>query len=207
MKYPLSAVSGLAAYLAMTATSFAQNEIDTGQLTALMSGAQEVPEVATAGTGSIVLDFDEAFTQATFALNVTGTNPVIAAHLHCARAGENGPIVVTLFTSSTPEGDPPADALAQGAITTANITDPAGDPVCGVPINNIAALFAAIREGLIYANVHTSVNPDGEIRGQVFSNDCLRVATPETSPTSPSPPTNPPETPAEPPGGSPPILQ
>ncbi len=207
MKYPLSAVSGLAACLALTGTSLAQNEVDTGQLTALMSGAQEVPEVATAGTGSIVLDFDEAFTQATFTLNVTGTNPVIAAHLHCARAGENGPIVVTLFTSSTPEGDPPADALAQGAITTANITDPAGEPVCGVPINNAAALFSAIREGLIYANVHTPVNPEGEIRGQVFSNDCLRVATPETPPTSPPPPTNPPETPGGLSGGSPPMLQ
>lgn len=178
MKHPLAILSGLFACLTLNGPSLAQDEIDTGVVRTVLSGAQEVPEVAGAGTGAIVLDFDEGLTQATFSLDVTGTNPIVAAHLHCARAGENGPIVVPLFSSGTPEGAPPGGTIAQGTIVNTTVVDPAGDPACGVPLNNVASLFAAVREGLIYANVHTTVNPNGEIRGQLFTNDFLRVGLP-----------------------------
>jgi hypothetical protein len=35
------------------------------------------------------------------------------------------------------------------------------------PVNNIASLFLAMRDGLIYANVHTLTNPAGEVRSQL----------------------------------------
>ena len=50
-----------------------------------------------------------------------------------------------------------------------NVTDFKNTPLCGVTINNIASLFFAIRKGLIYLNVHTVANPDGKVRGQLFS--------------------------------------
>lgn len=185
MKHPFPAVSGITLCLALSATALAQ-EVDTRLVSAQLSSAQEVPPVTGSGSGTIVVDFDDALSQATFSLSVAGTNPVTVAHLHCARAGVPGPIVVTLFTASVPEGDAPAAPLAEGTITNQSITDPVGDAACGVPINNVASLFAAMRDGLIYANAHTPVNPDGEIRGQLFTNDCLRTGAPQ-APTSGSP--------------------
>jgi hypothetical protein len=41
-------------------------------------------------------------------------------------------------------------------------------PNIGRPVNNLAALAFAMRDGLIYANVHTTNFPGGEIRGQML---------------------------------------
>ncbi len=38
----------------------------------------------------------------------------------------------------------------------------------GRPVNNIAALALAMRDGLIYINVHTAAFGGGEIRGQLL---------------------------------------
>ncbi len=192
MKLSRAILSSLSVCLASTGTAFAQDDLsDTNQTRTVLSGAQEVPEIVSTGQGVLALKFDEGLTQAAFNLDVTGTNPVVAAHLHCGRAGENGPIVVTLF-GPNPNGVPPAGTLAQGTITNANIVNPAGDPACGVPLNNIASLFAAIHQGWIYANVHSTVNADGEIRGQVFANECLRLGAPQPQPSPPGGPGSPP---------------
>lgn len=189
MKLSRAILSSFAVCLASAGTAFAQDDLtETNQLRTVLTGAQEVPEVATAGQGVLTLQFDEGLTQATFNLDVAGTNPVVAAHLHCGRAGENGPIVVTLF-GPDPNGVPPAAPLAQGTITNASVVSPAGDPACGVPLNNIASVFAAIREGWIYTNVHSIVNPEGEVRGQVFMDARFRLGAPQPQPSpQPSPP-------------------
>ena len=56
-------------------------------------------------------------------------------------------------------------ALERGVLTNPDIIDGA----CGVAVNNIASLLAAIRDGIIYVNVHSEGNPPGEVRGQIFA--------------------------------------
>ena len=60
--------------------------------------------------------------------------------------------------------------LAIGMLTNANI-ELGADCVTAIgrPGINIAALFFAAEDGLIYANMHTLANPAGEARGQLLT--------------------------------------
>jgi hypothetical protein len=51
-----------------------------------------------------------------------------------------------------------------GTITAANVIGPAGQ---GIAATQLAELIRAIRAGAAYANVHSSIWPGGEIRGQL----------------------------------------
>jgi hypothetical protein len=158
----------LAAFLAFVGTAYGQ---DFSTLSTDLSGAQEVAPPAPVGgvitvtTGNVTLDFDDALTKVDFRLNVARGTSVTQAHLHCAPAGVNGPVVVFLFGPVA--GVNVNGTLSKGTFTNANIIPTSGDP-CGVTINNIASLLSAIKEGRVYANVHTVANPPGEVRGQVF---------------------------------------
>jgi len=120
-----------------------------------LKGRSEVPAVDTQGTGVATFKLrDEGLR---FKVNVANLDDVIAAHIHCGATGVNGPVAVTLFGGSvvTPHG-----TLAQGVITA-----PDAGNLCG--FDDLDELVAAMQSGDTYVNVHTLVNPGGEIRGQV----------------------------------------
>ena len=133
-----------------------------------LSGAQEVPEVVTETTGRIRVEFNNALSEAEFRLVVRDGERVRVAHFHCQRPGLNGPVVIFLFSGPVTDVD---GELARGTLTNAGFL-PAGEASCpgliGRPVNNIASLAFAMRDGLIYANVHTDAHPGGEIRGQLI---------------------------------------
>lgn len=137
-----------------------------------LSRAQEIPDPGDDGTlsgGTITLHFDAGLSQVMVELRLDG-DPANAtrAHFHCALPGEPGPIV---FGMVEPGPCDPAD-LAAGdlvcAITNADFAGADCGEIIGRPVSNIAALFFAARQGLIYANVHTNDNPPGEVRGQLL---------------------------------------
>ena len=121
-----------------------------------LSGGDEVPAVDTRGRGEILLDASTDGELA-YKLIVANIDDVTMAHIHCAPAGENGPIGVTLFMS-----DP---VTVNGTLTQATVAAPDPDNQCGWA--DIAAVVDAIIAGNAYANVHTVANPKGEIRGQL----------------------------------------
>lgn len=133
-----------------------------------LSGSQEVLEVVTDTTGRIRVEFNNALSEAEFRLVVRDGEGVRVAHFHCQRPGLNGPVVIFLFSGPVTDVD---GELARGTLTNAGFL-PAGTATCpgliGRPVNNIAALAFAMRDGLIYANVHTDAHPGGEIRGQLI---------------------------------------
>ena len=92
-----------------------------------------------------------------FKVDVVGLTGATMAHIHHAVADSAGPIAVTLFNSTTPPG-PFTGTLANGTFAATNIVLP------GVGLDSLLSLM---RLGRTYVNVHTALNPTGEIRAQI----------------------------------------
>ncbi len=138
---------------------------DHQEFEAQLSGAQAVTEVVTTGRGRIQVKFNRAFKRVMVDVTIrelVGT--FAAAHFHCARPGENGPVVFGLVAPGplALEGNKILGTLKNADFNGGDCVGPVGRPV-----NNIAALAFAMRDGLIYLNVHTDSVPSGEIRGQL----------------------------------------
>ena len=92
-----------------------------------------------------------------YRLMVRNIEDVTAAHIHVGQPGEDGDVVALLFS-----GDPMGEfngQLAEGVITEADLTGPlTGD---------MDSLIELLENGGLYVNVHTVINPAGEIRGQI----------------------------------------
>lgn len=122
-----------------------------------LTGAKERPTpVATTATGAATFVISSTGT-IQFTLTVAGITGATMAHIHTAVADSAGPIVVPLFNATTPTG-PLTGTLASGTISATNITLP------GVSMDSLLSLM---RRGRTYVNVHTVLNPSGEIRAQI----------------------------------------
>lgn len=171
-----SAVSSLIAVLGGPGIAQADDDLD---FEATLRGGQEVvvddqDNVLPGGTGSPARGrINAAFGPG---LSILGVNLVIedfgnsfaAAHFHCARPGANGPVVFGLVNPGRLAFD---GTRIRGQVTNDDYTGADCTETIGRPVNNLASLFFAMRDGLIYANVHSDVFPDGEIRGQMLDDD------------------------------------
>lgn len=122
-----------------------------------LSGDEEVPPVETNAQGQATFQSNEAGDALEYRLIVANIDDVVAAHVHCAPAGENGPVGVTLF------GGGPVSA--NGTLAEGTITEPDDGNGCGW--SDLDDVLAALRSGETYVNVHTLAHPPGEIRGQI----------------------------------------
>lgn len=106
-----------------------------------LSGAEEVPAVTTEakGEGTITVNADKSVSGTITTTGVEG----IAAHIHLAERGKNGPPVITLVKQADGSWSTPADA---------KLTD---------------EQYAAFKAGHLYINVHSAEHKSGEIRGQL----------------------------------------
>ncbi len=172
MKKTFSVLVALVAVLGLSTAVYAGDDDNSDGGSSLrfradLSGAQEVPGVITETTGKLRLNFDRGLTEADFRLRVNDGTGITQAHLHCARAGTNGPVVAFLFGFIA--GGVEVDGLlSAGTLTNADFLGADCTGTAGRPINNIASLAFAARDGLIYVNVHSVANPAGEVRGQLL---------------------------------------
>jgi hypothetical protein len=122
-----------------------------------LRGDEEVPPVETDAQGQATFKFNEDVTILDFKLTVANIEDVVAAHIHCAPEGVNGPVGVTLFSGGpvSPDG-----VLAEGTITA-----PDGGNECGW--EDLEDVQMAMKNGYAYVNVHTEAHPPGEVRGQI----------------------------------------
>lgn len=131
---------------------------------ARLSGDEEVPAVDTDARGGAMFKLSKDGDELTFKLRANKIEDVTAAHIHCGAEDVNGPITVFLYSGPvvTPHG-----ILSQGTLTAADLIALPDSPACPGGIATFDELIAKMRSGDAYVNVHTVVNPGGEIRGQV----------------------------------------
>ena len=122
-----------------------------------LAGDGEVPPVDTRAQGQATFHLDDAMSRMDFKLIVANIEDVFASHIHCAPAGANGPVGVTLFAGAAANPD--------GVLAEGSIVQPDAGNACGW--TTLEQVVQAIRFGLAYVNVHTLAHPPGEIRGQV----------------------------------------
>lgn len=164
----------IAALFSIFSTASGQESTPRFRFLTSLSGAQEVtvpPGGVTTDTGgSVRVAFNRQLSRATIRVVVRRGVGITAAHLHCALPGVNGAIVVPLFDNPAGQDvDGELDLGDQAIVENADITPPPeGDMACGVPLNNIASLAFAMITGRIYANVHSTANPEGVARGQLL---------------------------------------
>ena len=147
-------------YLSSATTVFAVQqggEEGKQKFTAKLSGDQEVPPIQTSASGTAW--FKPMQDNAWFKVNVTNIQGVTMAHIHSGKQGENGPPIVPLYKSDTPQQI--SGILAKGNITAGTFQG----PMAGKQISD---LITAMQNGETYVNVHTQQNPNGENRGQIM---------------------------------------
>jgi CHRD domain len=119
-----------------------------------LTGDEEVPPVQTEATGVAEI-IPMGPDSIAYSVNTTNIEGATAGHIHFGKAGENGPIVVTLF-----KYDSPMNQVSENGTITA---DKLEGPLAGKQISDLATAGA---NGTLYVNIHTEKNPNGEIRGQ-----------------------------------------
>jgi hypothetical protein len=129
--------------------------------TSSLSGDNEVPAVASAGTGLSTFSLNDSQTSLNYSLITYGLEGTTMAHIHIGPPGENGPVAVFLFG---PEG---AGVTRDGLLASGTITEADLIEIPGVFDGTMPTLIDLLRAGTAYVNVHTLAYPAGEIRGQV----------------------------------------
>ena len=137
-----------------------------------LAGANEVPPIPSLGTGLATVVLDP--TAQTIQVNATFsglTSNDTAAHIHCcAPLGTNAGVATTVpafpgFPLGVTSGTYSSVVFD---LTQPTIYNPAFVTLEGgtIPLAE-AALIVGIQNGQTYLNIHTMINPGGEIRGQL----------------------------------------
>jgi hypothetical protein len=148
-KWSTLAALGLAA---VVAAGCAGMDSRAGTPVTRLTGGQEIPPVGgnNAGTTDIIIYPTKCPTstgslpcpQAFGTVTITGFTGT-AAHIHRAKAGQNGPVIVTLTKT--------------------------GENTWAVPDRTFISEsdYGAYLDNELYVNVHSANNPNGEVRGQL----------------------------------------
>jgi len=170
----LALLAGAAVFFALPGSQdLAKADGGKGSLKADLEGFEEVPVVSTTATGEFRVKINDG--GSSFDYNLTYEDlegEVTQAHIHLGQRGVNGGITIWLCDSdlnpspitSTPPCPGPNRGAVRGTVTAADVIGPAGQ---GVSAGEFEEVLDAMRAGVTYANVHTSMAPGGEIRGQI----------------------------------------
>jgi len=109
---------------------------------ASLNGAQETPAVTTFATGTAIFTIDTDSGSITGSVNTSNIDGNVA-HIHEGPVGTASPVIIPLT-----KGDGGTWTVPDGTTLT-------------------ASQLESLKNGNLYVNVHTTANPNGEIRGQI----------------------------------------
>jgi hypothetical protein len=154
----------------------------SNEFSATFSGFEEIGSltaptgaILSNGQGQLTLIVDPGKQFVNFQLTYSGlSSNVTQSHIHFGKEHVAGGIMVFFCTNGTPPSPPtpkpPAcpstGGMVSGTITSANMLAIAGQ---NVPGGDLTPLLAALQSNTAYGNIHTTMFPSGEIRGQIQS--------------------------------------
>ncbi|MGE3842758.1 MAG: CHRD domain-containing protein [Vicinamibacterales bacterium] len=128
-------------------------------VTAQLTGGEENPGILTGSHGNATITVDRAAQKITYRVNVYNLpSGLTASHIHVGPAGQNGPIIFNFAVTQNVSND----FAIVGELRAADLV-----PRAAQGINSFDDAIMAIASGTAYVNVHSQVNPSGEIRGQL----------------------------------------
>ena len=170
---------------ANTSPAFGQQQPQQKQFVAKLSGKNEVPPVNTAATVTTNFTASPDEQSLHYTLTVHNITGVIGADIHWGTATQDGPVVISLFNSSTPTGKVNG-ILAKGTITSSDIkgnmtSNPGvmeivakGNIISKSSVIHVQGLVGSVSDLVIlftsnnaYVNVHTQMHNNGELRGKI----------------------------------------
>lgn len=119
-----------------------------------LTGEQEVPPHVTYASGNGIATLNSSRTAINYDFTVNGVcDELTGAHFHLAPIGQTGPIVKDLNIQSLGDNN----YRLQGTWSRTDANQPLTNDLVQAFLNND-----------IYVNVHNSVYPEGEVRGQLL---------------------------------------
>lgn len=151
------AIAGL---FVLVVSSQAQAQVLT--FTAQLHGGNEVPVIVTGSAGTATVTWNTATKTGTYRLDVYNM-PVAttAGHIHVGAAGGAGPVVVNFVVPGA--GAISNDFGFSGTFACSDVV-----PRAAQGINSCEDFEQTLLLNNTYANVHSTANPGGEIRGQLI---------------------------------------
>jgi hypothetical protein len=142
------------------------------QFSAQLKGDNETPTVSTGATGTFkatVNELNQTIEYEVSYQNLQGN--VTQSHIHLGQSQTSGGVVLFFCTNLAPPAGvplpqpcPPSPGTVTGTLTAADVVPVAGQ---GIGAAELEEIIANIKNGNTYANVHSSLFPAGEVRGQI----------------------------------------
>jgi hypothetical protein len=136
------------------------------RFSAKLTGFEETPSESTPGHGwfkARIVGGDTIHFQLHYEDFEAPEGSTTQAHIHFGQRGVAGGVSAFLCGGSRPACTPTQGDF-EGDIVAADIVGPAGQ---GIAAEEMEEVIRAMRKGYTYANVHTTLNPAGLIRGQI----------------------------------------
>lgn len=146
-------------------TFFAALPLVAQNFRATLDGYAEVPAVSTPSKGAFRATLSADGSSLSYELEYSGLRAgASAAHVHFGREGTNGGVLFWLCGGAGKPACPGVGGTVSGTVVAGDIQAIAAQ---GIAAGDLRAALEAMRAGATYVNVHTSMFPGGEIRGQI----------------------------------------